>query len=50
MHENKPAAQAAGQTLPTEAPPIGKIDPFSKIAVTFEPLVGFEALQDLESA
>ena len=24
-----------------EAPPIGKIRPFSKMAVTFEPLMGF---------
>ena len=24
-----------------EAPPIGKINPFSKMAVTFEPLIGF---------
>ena len=29
------------QTLPDEAPPIGKIHPFTKIAVTFEPLMGF---------
>ena len=26
------------QTLPDEAPPVGKIYPFSKIAVTFEPI------------
>jgi hypothetical protein len=25
------------QTLPDEAPPMGKIHPFSKIAITFEP-------------
>ena len=38
---NKSAAQAAGQT-PTEAtPPVGKIHPFSKIAVTFEPVQRF---------
>ena len=36
--KNEPAAPAAGQTLPAEAPPTGKIDPFSKMAVTFEPL------------
>ena len=28
-------------TLPNEAPPIGKIHGFSKMAVTFEPLMGF---------
>ena len=29
------------QTLPDEAPPMGKIHPFSKMAVTFEPLMEF---------
>ena len=29
------------QTLPDEAPPIGKIYPFTKMALTFEPLMGF---------
>ena len=29
------------QTLPNEAPPVGKIYPFSKIAVTFEPIQPF---------
>jgi hypothetical protein len=29
------------QTLPDEAPPIGKIHPFSKMAITFEQLMGF---------
>ena len=29
------------QSLPDEAPPIGKIHPFSKMAVTFEALMGF---------
>ena len=33
--KNKPAAQAAGQTLPDATPPVGKIHPFSKIALTF---------------
>ena len=33
---NKPAAQAAGQTLPDAPPPVGKIHSFSNIAVTFE--------------
>ena len=35
--KNKPAAQAAWQTLPDETPLVGKIHPFSKIVVTFEP-------------
>ena len=30
---NKPAAQAAWQTLPDATPPVGKIHPFSNIAV-----------------
>ena len=34
----KPAAQAAGQTLPDATRPLGKIKPFSKIGVTFEPI------------
>ena len=38
IEENKPAAQATGQTLPDAAPPVGKINQFSKIAVTFEPI------------
>ena len=29
------------QTLPDATPPIGKIYPFSKMTVTFEPLMGF---------
>ena len=29
------------QTLPDEAPQVGKIHPFSKIAVTFEPIQQF---------
>ena len=37
-------------TLPNEAPPIGKFNPFSKMAVTFEHLMGFDALRDLESS
>ena len=36
MNNQKPAAQAAGQTLPNATPPVGKIHQFSKIAVTFE--------------
>ena len=40
--QNKLAAQAVGQTLPDAAPPAGKIHPFSKIAVTFEPIQQFK--------
>ena len=36
IQNNKPAAQAAGQTLP-----VGKIHPFNKIALTFEPIQQF---------
>ena len=41
--QNKPAAAQTlqAQTLANEAPPISKIDPFSKIAVTYEPVMGF---------
>ena len=35
---NKPATQAAGQTLPDATPPDGKIHPLSKIAGTVEPI------------
>ena len=38
---NKPAAQAEGQTLPNATPPVGKIPPFTKIAVTFDPIKQF---------
>ena len=31
LRRNKPAAQAAGQTLPDATHPVGKIHPFSKI-------------------
>ena len=41
--ENKPAAQAVGQTLPDETPPVGKKHPFSKIAATFEPIQQFKS-------
>ena len=41
MYLNKPAAQAAGQTLPNATPQVGKIHTFSKIAVTFEPIQRF---------
>ena len=37
--EKKPAAQAAPQALPDATPPIGKIYPFTKMAVTFEPMM-----------
>ena len=35
---NKPAGQAAWQTLPDTTAPVGKMHPFSKIAVTVEPI------------
>ena len=50
-YENKPVAQAAGQTLHDATPPVGKIHPFSKITVTFEPIQRYSdlvALEDLE--
>ena len=37
------------QTLPDATPPIGKTHPFSKIAITFEPVMRLGALGDLES-
>ena len=30
-NKNKPAAQAASQTLPDATPPVGKIPPFRKL-------------------
>ena len=39
--KNKPAAQAAVQTIPGATPPVLKIHPFSKVAVTFEPIQRF---------
>ena len=44
MQTNKPAAQAAGQTLPDASAPVGKIHPFSKIAITFEPIQQLKCL------
>ena len=38
---NKPAAQAAGQTLPDATPPVGKIHQFSKIVVPIKPIQRF---------
>ena len=37
--KDKPAAQAAGQTIPDATPPVGKIYLFSKIVVTFELII-----------
>ena len=37
----KKKTQLQAQTLPDEAPPMGKINPFSKIAITFEPVMQF---------
>ena len=47
QYKNKPAPQAADggcrrRPSPAEAPPIGKIRRFIKMAVTFEPLKFFE--------
>ena len=41
--DNKQAccADCRRRPYPAEAPPVGKIDPFSKMAVTFEPQIGF---------
>ena len=36
LWKNKPAVQAAGQTLPVATPTLGKIDPFTKFAVIFD--------------
>ena len=41
LFSKKPAGQAAGQTLPDAAPTVGKIHPFSKIAVTVGPIQRF---------
>ena len=38
------------QTLPEATPPIGQIHPFNKMAINSEPLLGFDALQGLESS
>ena len=38
MKTSQLAAQAAGQTLPNATLTAGKIHPFSKTAVTFEPI------------
>ena len=45
----KPAAQAAGQTLPGATPPVGKIQQFSKSAMTLNQYSNLDALEDLES-
>ena len=39
LSNNKPAAQAAGQTLPDATPPQVKIPPLTKTAVTFDPRI-----------
>ena len=48
FRQNKPAVQAAGQTLLDATPPIGKIHPFSKIAVTLNQYSDLDDLQDLD--
>ena len=45
LHLNKPAVQAAGMDLSDATPPTGKIYPFSKIAVSFKPMLDFIVLQ-----
>ena len=46
---NKPAAKAAGQTLPDATPQVGKIQPFSNIALTFQSIQFLDAIQEIES-
>ena len=41
MNEISLLRRLHAQTLPNATRPIGKIHPFSKMAVTFEPLMGF---------
>ena len=41
MVRNKPAAQAAEQTFHDATPPLGKIPPLTKIAVTFDQIKQF---------
>ena len=41
MFKNKPAAQAAGADPSDATQPIGKIHIFCKMAITFEPPMGF---------
>ena len=48
MWLNKPAAQAAGKTLPDVTPPVAKIHTFSKITITFDQYSDLDVLQDLE--
>ena len=40
-HYNTKTSPLQAQTLPNATPPIGKIYPFSKIALTFEPMMKF---------
>ena len=41
IHKTSLLRRLQEQTLPDEAPPMGKIHPFSKITVTFEPVMQF---------
>ena len=43
----KAAAQAVEQTLPDATPQVGKIHPFSKIAVTVEPIQRFRIYEKM---
>ena len=49
MRSQFSTSRLQAQTLPDAAPPVGKIYPFRKIGITFEPIQQFYALQDLES-
>ena len=40
-HYNTKTSLLQAQTLTNATPPIGKINPFSKIALTFEPMMKF---------
>ena len=41
LRETRQGSPVDRRPSTAEAPPIGKIHPFSKMAVTFEPLMGF---------
>ena len=41
LYETSLLRRLQEQTLPDEVPPMGKIHPFSKIAVTLEPVMRF---------
>ena len=47
--KNKPAAQAAGQTLPDATPPVYKTDHSAKLPYILNQYSNLDTLQDLES-